>query len=101
MPLLHGHFPGNPLVPGALQIEWLMELLPADAGLPVVENAKFLKPLRPPVEAELALLPTSNGWSGTVSSSEGLHCVVRFVGGVDGLATVDGAGRQVSEAVSR
>lgn len=52
-----GHFPGDPLVPGAMLIELILEALSeagAIAGYPVtVPVAKFLSPVRPGDELTL------------------------------------------------
>ena len=31
LPVFAGHFPGTPLVPGALQLEWMLAALPGAA----------------------------------------------------------------------
>jgi|SRR3989304_2100766 len=49
-PALPGHFPGNPLVPGALLLGHVLAALEARHGslrLTAVPQAKFLAPLRP------------------------------------------------------
>ena len=46
-----GHFPGHPVVPGALQLDWVMdlaaELLDAPPRVAELESLKFLAPLAP------------------------------------------------------
>ncbi len=53
-----GHFPGDPLVPGALMIQWLAELiqnaLPADT-LSTLKVMKFISPVRPGDQCEVLL----------------------------------------------
>ena len=50
-PALAGHFPGNPIVPGALLLSEAAQAIAADlaggAGLIEVQSAKFLRPVRP------------------------------------------------------
>ena len=48
-PVFVDHFPGDPLVPGALLIQWLIRALRKECGRTVsaVPSMKFLAPLRP------------------------------------------------------
>jgi len=47
-PVAAGHFPGNPIIPGALLLdEILLALGGAADGPVVVKSAKFFRPLRP------------------------------------------------------
>jgi 3-hydroxymyristoyl/3-hydroxydecanoyl-(acyl carrier protein) dehydratase len=54
-----GHFPDYPIVPGVLQLDWVMKLAAGFAGKPLrvarVEGLKFRKPLRPGYEFTLRL----------------------------------------------
>lgn len=70
-PCLPGHFPGRPLVPGVVVLERVLAALEAGHGplgalrLPQV---KFLRPLLPGQEAEIALEPLDTGrWRFRVS----------------------------------
>jgi acyl-CoA synthetase (AMP-forming)/AMP-acid ligase II len=51
MPYLKGHFPGQPILPGVVQIDWLVwltrELLGLDAEFAGLEVAKFRRVIRP------------------------------------------------------
>ena len=49
-PCLPGHFPGNPIVPGTLLLERVIEALAerhAERGVCEVVSTKFLSPLKP------------------------------------------------------
>jgi 3-hydroxyacyl-[acyl-carrier-protein] dehydratase len=58
-----GHFPGNPIVPGALLLAEAVRLVGGAAGLRFdscsIKSAKFLHPVRPgdTVEIEFSILP--------------------------------------------
>ena len=58
-PVFAGHFPGHPLVPGALLLDWVVECVAAHwrvsaAGLRI-EQAKFLHPVLPDARVTLDL----------------------------------------------
>jgi len=44
-PAASGHFPGNPIMPGALLLDQVVQLLGDSAT--VIRSAKFLRPVRP------------------------------------------------------
>lgn len=55
-PALAGHFPGNPIVPGAVLLERVAAACRAWRGVRVARvDAKFLAPLRPDEPAEIVL----------------------------------------------
>jgi 3-hydroxymyristoyl/3-hydroxydecanoyl-(acyl carrier protein) dehydratase len=67
LPAFQGHFPGDPLLPGVIQVDWAIRLgqeaygdLGAFRGL---EQVKFLRPVRPGtgLELRLALEPGAGG----------------------------------------
>ncbi|MDG2050204.1 MAG: AMP-binding protein [Myxococcota bacterium] len=68
-----GHFPGLAIVPGVLQFDWIMELavevLPNSATLSTIKSIKFVAPLAPNDEFEIALTvePLSSGDQGARS----------------------------------
>ncbi len=51
-PSAAGHFPGNPIIPGALLLDSVLSAM-AVAGSPVIHSAKFLRPVRPGTLIEL------------------------------------------------
>ncbi len=64
-PSLAGHFPGNPVVPGVLLLERVIEAAEALAGLAPgalrLPQVKFVRPLLPEQEAELWLERLDDG----------------------------------------
>lgn len=51
------HFPGNPIVPGALLLKWIMALLKNDLQRDVVriKQIKFLAPVKPGEQLQLEI----------------------------------------------
>ena len=58
-PVFRGHFPGNPIVPGVMLLEWVMgEVARALGRAPAslrVREAKFFTPLAPLQQARLSV----------------------------------------------
>lgn len=56
---LRGHFPGNPIVPGVVQIKWALDAAIRQLGVPenvlALEVLKFNRILRPGDEVTLSL----------------------------------------------
>jgi 3-hydroxymyristoyl/3-hydroxydecanoyl-(acyl carrier protein) dehydratase len=85
--LCAGHFPGDPIVPGAYVAGLLADVsaraLGGGAGRPAlveVERCTFLAPLRPDGDATLIASPPERGPSGIVVVAEvhmGEQCVAR------------------------
>jgi 3-hydroxymyristoyl/3-hydroxydecanoyl-(acyl carrier protein) dehydratase len=51
-----GHFPGNPIVPGALLLQWMLTLVEGQLkgrGVVAVSSAKFSASLRPGDQCEV------------------------------------------------
>jgi 3-hydroxyacyl-[acyl-carrier-protein] dehydratase len=48
-PTAAGHFPGNPILPGALLLDTVVQAITGGAGAPhvTIQSAKFLRPVRP------------------------------------------------------
>ena len=79
LPACRGHFPGDPVVPGVVQVDWAIRLgetafgpLGVFAGL---DQVKFLAPLRPggAVELRLALGPARDRLSFQYVGAAGRH----------------------------
>jgi 3-hydroxymyristoyl/3-hydroxydecanoyl-(acyl carrier protein) dehydratase len=51
-PSAAGHFPGNPIIPGALLLDAALEAMGMTGGA-VIRGAKFLRPVRPGTALEL------------------------------------------------
>lgn len=62
-PIFIGHFPGMPLVPGVMLLEWALRETARSQGLAPVDlrirESKFLSALRPEEQAELVLTHAS------------------------------------------
>lgn len=60
-----GHFPGNPIVPGALLLEAVLQAIEAQAGARfsacAIRSAKFLHPVRPGERVEIRWTPLASG----------------------------------------
>lgn len=56
-PFLDGHFPGQPILPGVMQLHWVMthvqSLVPCQ--LQRVVQLKFVSPIKPPCQLRLQL----------------------------------------------
>lgn len=82
-----GHFADFPLVPGVVQLDWVMQLASRLAGLPAhllqVENLKFRQFLRPndPVVLTLHRLPATGKLGFSLSSPQGVCASGRLVFG--------------------
>jgi len=64
-PCLDGHFPGAPLVPGVVLLERVLEAVAAQPGMDgalQLPQVKFVRPLRPGVEAEVVLEGGQGQW---------------------------------------
>ncbi len=62
-PALAGHFPGNPIVPGALLLDCVVAAVgqgAADGGV-VIRSVKFLHPLRPGEKLDLRWRALASG----------------------------------------
>jgi 3-hydroxyacyl-[acyl-carrier-protein] dehydratase len=79
-PATRGHFPGNPIVPGALLLSEALEAIARElpgAGPLQVKSAKFLRPVRPGERVVIRYDRAANG-------------DIRFYGDVDGRQVVSG-----------
>jgi len=63
-PTAAGHFPGNPIIPGAVLLdEVLQAMVGTDGGMEqsVIRSAKFLQPVRPGDAVVIRWEPDSSG----------------------------------------
>jgi len=75
-----GHFPGEPLVPGAALLGWLQEVLTGQGRrLVLLERVRFLMPVRPGERLQLSWSITGDRLSFQV---EGSGVVARGLGRV-------------------
>ncbi|MFK7944697.1 MAG: hypothetical protein AB8B85_17560 [Paracoccaceae bacterium] len=74
---LDGHFPGNPIVPGAMILAWLADRL-AISGRAIerVERMKFTRPLGPATPFEVIL---KSGTQAEFRTTDGMFARARLV----------------------
>ncbi len=69
-PCLPGHFPGRPLVPGVVILDAVLAAIQAQTGAPLqalrLDRIKFVQPLLPEQQAEIALDGADPAWTFTV-----------------------------------
>ena len=85
-PSLPGHFPGAPVVPGALLLDRIIAIVERDMDCRVTEivSAKFHLPLRPETDVRLSVTPETQGDA------------VTFRCDIDGVSIADGRLRLAS-----
>lgn len=75
-PALPGHFPGRPIVPGVVILDQVQQAIAcSDAAINAplkLAQVKFLYPLLPGEDAEIALEATSHGWKFRVLRNDAL-----------------------------
>lgn len=79
-PCLDGHFPGNPMVPGAMILAHLSSRL-ADEGFAVarVNRIKFFRPLRPAVPFQIEVQLGQNWTRVTFSDDSGIFAAANTI----------------------
>ena len=81
-PSIAGHFPGNPIVPGAVLLDEILAAIERTHGQPpeawAVKSVKFLRPVRPGDELALEITANPDGdtrfrcWIGALEAITGL-----------------------------
>lgn len=75
-PSLPGHFPGNPVVPGVVLLDRVLDALEAETGVKVgtlrLPQVKFMQPLLPGQTADVSLEGNSPRWRFRVHHAERL-----------------------------
>ncbi len=75
-PALPGHFPGNPIVPGVVILDHVQQAIEREHGAvtaPIkLAQVKFVQPLLPEQDAEIAIEPASRGWKFRVLRADAL-----------------------------
>lgn len=67
-PMLAGHFPGHPIVPGAWLLAWVVAAAEERKPVSGVKRVKFLRPLAPEQVFECALRESDDTMRFTVTS---------------------------------
>jgi 3-hydroxyacyl-[acyl-carrier-protein] dehydratase len=60
-PTASGHFPGNPIIPGAVLLDEILATITGDDGQMIIRSAKFLSPVRPGDSLALQWEPAAGG----------------------------------------
>jgi 3-hydroxymyristoyl/3-hydroxydecanoyl-(acyl carrier protein) dehydratase len=62
-PTAPGHFPGNPILPGALLLDWVVAAIAGerDGEAVQIKSAKFLQPVRPGARVALRWQAQASG----------------------------------------
>lgn len=61
-PTAAGHFPSNPIIPGALLLDEVVAAIAGEAGgVVIIRAAKFLQPVRPGERVNLYWQPIASG----------------------------------------
>ncbi|HTH98803.1 MAG TPA: hypothetical protein VL574_15415 [Stellaceae bacterium] len=72
-----GHFPGNPIIPGALLLDHALRLsFGPDTGVPQIQVVKFLQPVRPGDHVRFRWRTDSGGLSIECRMIEGNHLLL-------------------------
>lgn len=72
-----GHFPGNPIVPGALLIQWLLQALRqhlSTQDIVAISSIKFAAPLKPGDQCDLHIDAPDDDWARAQKLRLSCHC---------------------------
>ena len=79
-PFLDGHFPGNPIVPGAVILGYLAaRLATVDLAIAKVTRMKFTRLLRPDVPIEITVVSKGHGCRAEFRDDEGVVASANLV----------------------
>lgn len=76
--IFRGHFPGNPILPGVVMLEWLQQLSESQGAFPAVcswKKVKFLSPVKPGTVLAFRLTTTGHA---EIRSGDTLCCSCRL-----------------------
>ena len=84
-PVAAGHFPGNPIIPGALLLDEVVRVLGREEHGLIIRSAKFFRPLRPGQSIRVE-------WQCLAGGVKKFECHLSGQGGLVAAGTVETGG---------